>query len=353
MSIGAPRNHGCRISDEWTLRGTRIVVLENSLLRVTVLVDRGGQIVEFRYKPLDLDLLHFNPNGWLASQAGFPGDYVTGWQEVLPNGGQAASWKGVDWGPHGELSQMPWAAAVIEDAPERVILHLAARPERFPIALEKRLILEPGQAALQIEERLTSLSGEQLRLMWGHRISFGLPFLEEGAVLSAGARMVQAHPAQPDYQMRRYRAEAAASWPYLLDPLGGQVDASLIPAHGRSSTQELIYLTDFEAGWCAITNPVQKVGFALGFDPGLFKYVWHLEQLGAYSLGFPRWHRSHYVTLEPWTSFPAKGLREAIDNGTSLVLAPGQQILTRLSAHIVTGLSRVSGVSPEGEVLGE
>ena len=353
MSIGNPRNHGCRISDDWKYRGLRTVVMENSLLRATILVDRGSQIVEFRYKPLDLDLLHFNPNGWLASQEEFPGDYITGWQEVLPSGGQSAAWKGVDWGPHGELSQMPWEYAVIEDAPERVVVHLSARPERFPIALDKRLILEPGRAALQIEERLTSLSGEQLRLMWGHRISFGLPFLEQGAVLNSGARIAQSHPAQPDYQMRRYRAEASYPWPQLLDPLGGPVDASLIPPHGRSSTQEMIYLSDFESGWCAITNPELKLGFGLSFDPGLFKYVWHLEQLGAYSLGFPHWRRSHYVTLEPWTSYPAKGLREAIDNGSSLVLAPGQQLFTRLTAHIFAGISQVTGIDPDGEVQGE
>ncbi len=353
MTIGIPRNHGCRISDDWNYRGLRTVVMENSLLRVTVLVDRGSQIVEFRYKPLDLDLLHFNPNGWLAAQDQFPGDYLTGWQEVLPSGGQAATWKGVEWGPHGELSQMPWEYAVIEDAPERVILHLSARPERFPIALDKRLVMEPDRAVLQIEERLTSLSGEQLRLMWGHRISFGLPFLEAGAVLNSGARTVSAHPAQSDYQMRRYRAEASAAWPQLLDPLGAPVDASLVPAHGRSSTQEMIYLSDFESGWCSLNNPELKLGFALSFDPGLFKYVWHLEQLGAYSLGFPRWRRSHYVTLEPWTSYPAKGLREAIDNGTSLTLAPGQQLYTRLTAHIFTGLSRVTGIDPDGEVQGE
>jgi Domain of unknown function (DUF4432) len=352
MTIGIPRNHGCRISDDWSYRGLRTVVLENSLLRVTVLVDRGSQIVEFRYKPLDLDLLHFNPNGWLASQEDFPGDYITGWQEVLPSAGQPASWRGVDWGPHGELNQMPWEYAVIEDTPERVMVHLSARPGRFPISLDKRLSLEAGKAALQIEERLTSEAGEQLRLMWGHRISFGLPFLKEGAVLNSSARTVQSHPAQPDYQMRRYKAEAISSWPQLLDPLGGPVDASLIPAHGRSSTQEMIYLSNFESGWCAITNPELKLGFALSFDPALFKYVWHLEQLGAYSLGFPRWRRSHYITLEPWTSFPAKGLREAIDNGTSLVLAPGQQIYTKLTAQVLAGFKQVTGIDPDGVVQG-
>jgi len=352
MTIGTPRNHGCRISDDWKIRGSQVVILENSLLRVTVLVDRGSQIVEFRYKPLDLDLLHFHPNGWFTSLQGLPGDYITGWQEVLPSGGQVSSWKGVEWGPHGDLNHMPWQYSVIEDAPERVVLHLAARPERFPIALDKRLILEPDQAVLQIEERLTNLSGEQLRLMWGHRISFGLPFLEGGAILNAGARSVQAHPAEPGYQMRRYRAGVSTVWPQMIDPLGGSVDASLIPGRGHASTQEMIYLSDFEAGWCAITNPALKLGFALSFDPDLFQYIWHLEQLGGYSLGFPHWHRSHYVSLEPWTSYPAKGLREAIDNGSSLVLTPGQQIFTRLTAQIFAGLSQVSVVSPDGEVRG-
>ena len=55
------RNYGCRMSDECTFRGLRLVVLENEKLRVTVLVDKGTDIYEFLYKPLDIDFLWRSP----------------------------------------------------------------------------------------------------------------------------------------------------------------------------------------------------------------------------------------------------------------------------------------------------
>ena len=54
---------GCVISDDWTYKGMRVVFLENLLLRVGVLVDRGSDIFEFRYKPMDLDPLLRLPKG--------------------------------------------------------------------------------------------------------------------------------------------------------------------------------------------------------------------------------------------------------------------------------------------------
>ena len=42
MGTTSIHTHGCRISDEWTLRGMRTAVLENELIRVTVLLDRGA-----------------------------------------------------------------------------------------------------------------------------------------------------------------------------------------------------------------------------------------------------------------------------------------------------------------------
>ena len=90
MSIGQPRNHGCRISDAWTFQGMRTLILENELLRVTVLLDKGSDIVEFRYKPLDLDFLFFaptgirNPNrGIVSAPSGGPflGYFSGGWND--------------------------------------------------------------------------------------------------------------------------------------------------------------------------------------------------------------------------------------------------------------------------------
>ena len=35
------RNHGCRVSDAWTFRGLKTAVIENELLRIVVLIDKG------------------------------------------------------------------------------------------------------------------------------------------------------------------------------------------------------------------------------------------------------------------------------------------------------------------------
>ncbi len=38
------RTSGCRISDAWMYRGHKTVVLENELIRVTVLADKGADV---------------------------------------------------------------------------------------------------------------------------------------------------------------------------------------------------------------------------------------------------------------------------------------------------------------------
>src|SRR5450759_4154774 len=96
MSLGRPRNHGCRVSDAWTVDGMRTLIIENELLRVTVLLDKGSDIVEFRYKPRDLDYLLYMPGGLKNPNRGVlstPNDgpfldyYTGGWNDILPNGG--------------------------------------------------------------------------------------------------------------------------------------------------------------------------------------------------------------------------------------------------------------------------
>ena len=49
------RNYGCRVSDSWTYRGLKTVVLENELLRIVILADKGADIYLFVNKPLDVD----------------------------------------------------------------------------------------------------------------------------------------------------------------------------------------------------------------------------------------------------------------------------------------------------------
>ncbi len=229
MSLGQPRNHGCRISDAWTFQGMRTLILENELLRVTVLVDKGSDIVEFRYKPFDLDFLFMSPGGIrnpnrgiVSAPSGGPFlDYFSGgWNEVLPNGGPLVAYKGAELGQHGEISLIPWEYAILANSPERVAVRLWVRPIRTPFFLEKTLSMQPGKAVLTIEERLVNEGGESMHLMWGQHIAFGRPFLDEDTVIDAPARRFLVHEAMPGYEPRRFQPGIAADWPFAPAPDG-------------------------------------------------------------------------------------------------------------------------------------
>jgi galactose mutarotase-like enzyme len=359
MHFMPPRNHSCRISDEWSFKRMRTLVLENELLRVTVLLDRGSDIVEFRYKPLDLDFLHFGPHGLRNPAQETPSAYTDspyldvfngGWNEILPNGGPAVNYKGAQLGQHGEISLIPWGCAIVEDRPERVSARLWVRPLRTPFFLQKTLTLETGKAALFIDERLANEGGEPMHLMWGHHIAFGRSFLEEGAVIDMPARRFIVHDAMEGFEPRRFQPGSEGKWPHIPAAAGGQGDASQIPAYGATQAQEMAYATDLEAGWYAITNPARQAGFGIRFDASLFRYVWYWQELGDVATGYPWWGRTHIAALEPWTSFPTNGLNEAVRNGTALELAPGQAVETSLCAVAYAGVERVSGISADGTV---
>ncbi|KAA3664641.1 MAG: aldose 1-epimerase [Chloroflexi bacterium] len=340
----------------------RTVILENELLRVVVLVDKGSDIVEFRYKPLDLDFLYHapggirNPNRGLpssASNAPFLDYYSGGWNEILPNGGPHMNYKGADLGQHGEISLLPWDYAIVADSPQKAAVRLWVRPLRIPLFLEKTLSLEPGRAVLTIEERLVNEGGEPLDLMWGHHIAFGRPFLNNETIIDTSAQRLLVHDTMNGFEPRRFQPGAESEWPYIATPDGATANASIIPAYGTTQAQEMAYMTDFQAGWYAITNPTQQVGFGIHFDPELFRYTWYWQQLGNVAKGFPWWGRTHAVALEPWTSFPTNGLNEAVANGTALQLQPSEEIHTRLCAVAYAGMNRVTHIAPNGDVQGK
>jgi galactose mutarotase-like enzyme len=337
----------------------RTIILENELLRVVVLVDKGSDIVEFRYKPRDLDLLFFAPSGIRNPVRNLPSapsaapflDYFSGgWNEVLPNGGPLVTYKGAELGQHGEISLIPWEYAILEDSPEGVTVRLWVRPIRTPFFLEKTLALKPGRAVLMIEEKLTNEGGEPLHLMWGQHIAFGRPFVEEGAVIDVPARRFVVHGTIPDYDPRRFQPDATGDWPHIPAPDGTVVDASQVPAYGATRAQGMAYLAELSDGWYAITNPERRIGFGLHFDADLYRYIWYWQQLGDVAQGYPWWGRTHTVALEPWTSYPTNGLTEAISNGTALLLLPGEELQTSLCAVAYEGIACVREVTAEGEV---
>ena len=151
------RNWGARVH-EVALLGLDAVVLENAALRVTVLAGKGTDIVEFAYKPLDLDFAPLSPGGirdprTLSGDGGDPAaafmeSYPGGWQEVLPNGGAPATHAGASYGQHGEVALVPWDYAIERDDETGVTVAFEVALRTVPLRLTKRLSLDRSSPEL-------------------------------------------------------------------------------------------------------------------------------------------------------------------------------------------------------------
>src|SRR5256884_9353942 len=90
------RNYACRITES-VFRGLRCVTLENQLIRISVVADKGADIYEFLHKPTDTEFLLRTPLGLRRQpptlptinlrEGSFSDFYEGGWQELLPAAG--------------------------------------------------------------------------------------------------------------------------------------------------------------------------------------------------------------------------------------------------------------------------
>lgn len=326
------RNWGARVHES-SIQGMATVVLENRFLRITVLVEKGTDIVEFLYKPLDLDLTWLtaggvrDPRAYLSTSpdplATFTDYYPGGWQEVFPSGGAPSEFHGAAFGQHGEVANLPWDFEIVEDTQAAVAVTVRVRTQKTPFLIEKTLRLTNDDTALLIEEQITNESDVPLRAMWGHHLAFGRPFLGPGdrIELPEGLRVIP-HDGLIEPSCRRVRPEEGR-WPVVAGPHGEAIDLQTLPEPGSPS--ELVYLAGFgDEGRYTIHSNHHGVAFGLSWDATVLPFCWFWQEFGAIT-GYP-WYGRHYnIGLEPFSSFPSNGLASAVTNDTAMTLAPRER----------------------------
>jgi hypothetical protein len=63
MPAAQYRHFGCRITDDLLYKGMRTLFLENEIVRVGILLDKGADIFQLVHKPSDTDFLWCSPQG--------------------------------------------------------------------------------------------------------------------------------------------------------------------------------------------------------------------------------------------------------------------------------------------------
>lgn len=315
---------------EGVVEGWRALTVENDALRLTVLPDKGADMVELVDLRSGIDPLFKGPWGLLppgsqpregSGDVEFLANYEGTWQELFPNVNEAASYRGKRIPFHGEVATLPWdVQAEGADA-----LRCTVRCRETPFLLERLIRLEGEE--LVLDETVTNESDKPAHFVWGHHLVVGPPFLEPGCRLHTAARTITTRPEVWE-ETARLAPGQREPWPDARLPDGGTVDLSVVPGPEVGSHDD-VYLTDLEAGWAAVENPHLGLTFRLEWDPEVFRrvIVWQpyggaLEAplRGAYALG-----------VEPWTTH--LNLEEALAAGEATELAGGASFSTVVRAR--------------------
>jgi hypothetical protein len=346
------RNWGARIV-EFQYHGYRMVALENRFLRIVIAADKGTDVVEFLYKPLDVDFMwhsyvglpHFTHTILSKANPGGPfiDYYPGGWQELFPSAGDDCVYRGAHLGIHGEVCLLPWSYRIERDDPEEVSVTFSVRTLRTPFHLQKRLTLGAETAALIIEEKVRNESGETLDFMWGHHPALGAPFLDSSCRIFMPPCTVLT-PDEYTSASSRLERKQRSPWPLVRGREGGDIDLSRIPGI-EAGSHDMAYMTDLTGGWYAIVNEHRQVGFGMRWDEALFPCVW-FWQVYRGGTGYPWFHSTYVAALEPVSSYPSP-LTKAIESGVQLTLGPGAQKETRLVAVAFADRAEVTGIDFE------
>lgn len=336
------RNYGCRIR-EYIYRGLRTLSIENELIKVSVLPDKGTDIFEFVYKPKDLDFMWHsffgvrNPAKYVPTvnhpYGNFLDYYEGGWQEMFPNIGMPCEYKGAPLGVHGEVSLLPWEYVIEQDTPEKVTVKFWVRTVRSPYFLEKKLTLLGNDPTLYIDERVINEGCETMQFMWGHHPAVGPVFLDESCTIEIpGAKKARTTPA--DLGSNAVLAkDYSFEWP-LAEGIDGKIyDLSKVPSIDAKVVHEF-YLYDIDEGCYRITNNNKKVGFGMKWDKDLFPIIWVWAPYGG-AQGFPWFGRNYNLAVEPWSGVPGD-LSKVAESNSGIVIEPGQEIKTSFEAFAFT-----------------
>lgn len=97
---------------------------------------------------------------------------------------------------------------------------------------------------------------------------------------------------------------------------------------------ELLYLTDLSEGWYEVDNPKNGLGMRISWDVERMPYLWFWQEYGA--SGFYPWYKRHYnIGLEPFSSLPTNGIKEAVENGTALSIGAQEKLSFSFRAEVL------------------
>jgi len=292
----------------------KTLILENNLIKVTVLVDVGAKIHEFIYKPSDRDFLYHNPR--IEVRTPVYGVTVDNWlsggiDECIPTG-HPSTYKSEEYPFLGELWSLPWHYEIIKNNNKEVTAHLWRPTVISPLMVEKWISLRKGEKMLHTHHKITNLSNAGFDFIWGIHPIFSISPNHRIDIPAEDVFIEESFP-----KNRLGKRSTLYKWPFALDNKGNKVDMRRIPS-GMARTWDFHYAIKLNDGWLGLTDTEAKEGIGLIFPKDIFKVVWLWVTYGG-------WRGLYCAAIEPWTGYPAE-LGQAVEEGVFSQLGPKESL---------------------------
>lgn len=340
----------CNILDH-TANGFRALTLSDGDYSITILPEKGSDIISLRDEKTDTEFLWTSPQGLRRDtpSRSFIDNYEGGWQECFPTGGPPVNYRGAQIGQHGEAHALAWQ--VIEtfcDAGEASVT-LETHTIKTPFALRKKITLRNHVGLVEIEEWITNRSDESLPVLWGHHPALGGNFLDGSCKIDAPAREVWSYVLPENAQTGQFDQNVRGVWPHLSNKRGESVDVSDV-APAAAKTADMLFIGGFDDGWISVTNRDRKVGIAYLFDSAIFPVVWFWQMYGG-GTGYPWYSRAYTMALEPFTGVPDPHASDIDGVAGTRAVGGGETLHSRLRVMLYRGIKGVGRITPEGTIV--
>lgn len=301
-------------------KGREAVVIENGLLRLTILPELGGKVAsvirlasghEFLLQPL------------VPKRAYRTGSYGAKFEDYEPSGFDDCvptiaecrypeePFLSMQCPDHGDVWCLP---SNIEIVGEQIILATSLRS--LPLRFTKKVQLQSNTVRVDYEAK--NLSHSFVQFLWS---AHPLLRVEPGAeiVLPREVREVEVGWSKDG---RFGKAGQRCAWPNARDCLGRMVDLNKVVSPTVASAEKL-FTPQLSEGFCAMFLPGENESITFRFDPKLVPYVglWICQG------GWPtrRGPKQFTVALEPCNGRP-DSLKDAIGRNECATL-PGHRSL--------------------------
>ncbi len=309
------------VDTRWTFCGFRTVVLENADLRVVVVPELGGKLLQVTSKRDDVDWLWNNPR--LTPRAApygadFDNYFVGGWDHPFPTL-EACDVDGESLPYVGELWSVPWRWTVPLGLKGGATLEMGVAATILPATLS--CVIEMGDGpSFRMSYRLKSVGTAPFQFTWGLHPCFAVDADTRFEIPAGRARVIQSPHGGVGSEGATY------TWPELnLDSGVWKVSGAL----SRKAAVFGLHELQLREGWFAVARSAQALKLRIDFPLEVFPviYLWMV---------YGGWRGIYHAAVEPWTG-GGTSLAKAIEAGAARTLNPGDSLEAVIDVSICEG----------------